>query len=281
MFFFGAFQGTRIRETPADLFAFVPTAAMLAGDFTTYASAECNSGTARTLGAPFVGNRLDPSRMSPAALNIARRLPATTDPCGRIGYSRSRPQDDTQYIGKMDVQLGQNHSMFGRYIFTTNKQTPPLELQPENLLVSSLGGRDNKSHSLTVGDTLVLSNSMVNAFRVAYNYTDIHRTHQPLGFDTTDLGIKTYSYLEDYMLLGVNNGGFQLGGGTESEARFKTPSVNFTDDLTVIKGDHQYGLVPASRSGRRCRRPTCGRRGNSRSRARTPACHWPTSSAAG
>ena len=83
---------------------------------------------------------------------------------------------------------------------------------------------------------------MVNAFRVAYNYTDIHRTHQPLGFDTTDLGINTYSYIEDYMLLSVTNGGFQLGGGTESEARFKTPSVNFTDDLTVIKGDHQYGF---------------------------------------
>ena len=39
VFFFGAFQGTRLRETPADLFAFVPTAAMLAGDFTQYASA--------------------------------------------------------------------------------------------------------------------------------------------------------------------------------------------------------------------------------------------------
>ncbi len=49
LFFFGAYQGTRIRETPADLFAFVPTAAMLAGDFTPYASAACNSGTARTL----------------------------------------------------------------------------------------------------------------------------------------------------------------------------------------------------------------------------------------
>ena len=70
IFFFGAFQGTRIRETPADLFAFVPTAAMLAGDFTAYASAPCNNGTARTLGAPFVNNRLDPSRMSPAAVNI-------------------------------------------------------------------------------------------------------------------------------------------------------------------------------------------------------------------
>ena len=94
LFFFGAYQGTRVRETPADLFAFVPTAAMLAGDFTQYASAACNSGTARNLRAPFVGNRIDPARMSPAAVNIARRLPATTDPCGRVTYSRSRPQDE-------------------------------------------------------------------------------------------------------------------------------------------------------------------------------------------
>ncbi len=79
--------------------------------------------------------------------------------------------------------------------------TPPLPLQPENILVSSLGGRDNIAHSFTAGDTMVLSNTMVNAFRVAYNYTDIHRTHEPLGFSAPDVGIKTYSYLEDYMLL--------------------------------------------------------------------------------
>jgi hypothetical protein len=255
MFFFGAYQGTRIRETPADLFAFVPTAAMLAGDFTAYTSAACNGGTARTLTGVFAGsgNRIDPARLSPAALNIARRLPTSTDPCGRVNYSRSRPQDEHQYIGKVDVQLSQNHSLFGRYMMTTILWTPPLELQPDNLLVSSLGGRDNKAHSFTAGDTLVLSNSMVNAFRVAYNYTDIHRTHAPLGFDTTDVGIRTYSYLEDYMLLSVSSGGggvagagggggFQLGGGTESEARFKTPSINFTDDLTIIRGDHQYGI---------------------------------------
>ena len=101
------------------------------------------------------------------------------------------------------MQLSQNHSMFGRYMLTTDKLTPPLQLQPENILVSSLGGRDNKAHSLTVGDTMVLSNTMVNAFRVAYNYTDIHRTHEPIGFSAPDVGIKTYSYLEDYMLLNV------------------------------------------------------------------------------
>ena len=75
LFFFGAYQGTRLRETPADLFAFVPTAAMLAGDFTQYASAACNTAGAVTLRAPFVDNRIDPSRFSPAALKIAEQLP--------------------------------------------------------------------------------------------------------------------------------------------------------------------------------------------------------------
>ena len=63
-----------------------------------------------------------------------------------------------------------------------------------------------------------------------------------LGFDAPDLGIKTYSYIEDYLLVSVNNGGFQLGGGTESEARFKTPSFNISDDVTTIRGNHQYGF---------------------------------------
>jgi TonB dependent receptor-like, beta-barrel len=123
-----------------------------------------------------------------------------------------------------------------------SSRTPPLQLQPDNLLVSSEGGRDNKAHSLTFGDTVVLSNTTINSFRTAFNYTDVHRTHQPLGFDATDVGIKTFSYLEDYMLLTVLNGGFQLGGGMESEAKFRTPSYQISDDLTIIKGSHQFGV---------------------------------------
>ena len=241
IFFFGAYQNTRIRQQPADLFAFVPTAQMLAGDFTTFASAACNATGNVTLRGPFVGNRVDPARFSPAALRIVQKLPTTTDPCGRVNYSRTRPEDEAQYIGKVDVQLNANHSLFSRYMLTVPTSTPPMELQPDNLLVSTLGGRDNRAHSLTVGDTMVLSNTMVNSLRFAANYTDIHRTHVPLGFSAPDMGIRTYSYLDKYMLLGIT-GGFNLGGGTESEARFQTPSVAINDDLTLIRGNHQFGL---------------------------------------
>ena len=76
LFFFGGYQGTRTRQTPASFIAFVPTAAMLAGDFTALASPACNGGRQITLRAPFVNNRIDPALFSQAAVKIAnKRLP--------------------------------------------------------------------------------------------------------------------------------------------------------------------------------------------------------------
>jgi len=241
IFFFGAYQGTKLRQRPADVFSFIPTAQMLAGDFTTFASAQCNAGGAISLRAPFSNNMISPSQFSPAALNIVSRLGVTTtDPCGRVNYSTSRPEDHNQYIGKVDVQLSSNHSVFGRYIMTTAFFPAPFA-ETGNILSSNLGGRDNVAHSLTGGDTLVLSNTTVNSVRFAWNYTDIHRTHEPFGFAAPDVGIRTFSYLDEYMLLNITNG-FQLGGGTESEATYKTPSYNISDDLTMIRGNHQFGF---------------------------------------
>ena len=241
VFFFGAFQGSRTDETPADLFAFVPTPAMLAGDFSAIASAACNATGAVTLRAPFVNNRVDPALFSPAALNLVKELPATTDPCGRVNYSRPSKANEDQYIGKVDVQVGQNHSLFGRYMATQVFVPPPLSLN-DNILVSNVGGRDNLAQSVTFGDTLVLSNATVNAVRVTFNRTAIHRTHHPLPVSAPKLGVKAYSYLDDNLLLNVNNPGFSIGGGTESEARFTTDAYQVGDDLTIVRGAHQFGF---------------------------------------
>lgn len=239
LFFFGAYQGTKFRSTPSDFEAFVPTARMLNGDFSIFNSAACGRSVAMRGG--FVNNQISPALISPAARAIASHLPQPEDECGRVRYESTRPQDDHQFIGKVDAQLSSNHSMFGRYMLTKVKITPPLQIHPDNILVANQGGNIQSAHSFTVGDTRVLSNTTVNSLRVAANYTDVHRIHEPIGFDVSDVGIKTHSYLQDYMLLSVT-GGFTLGGGTESEARFKTPSYLVTDDITMIRGNHQFGL---------------------------------------
>ena len=62
LFFFGGYQGTILRQVPTGNIAYVPTAQMLAGDFTTIASPACNAGTADHPGRPV---RQQPHRSGP------------------------------------------------------------------------------------------------------------------------------------------------------------------------------------------------------------------------
>ena len=67
IFFSGAYQGTRTSQTPADIVTFIPTAAMLSGDFSAVASAQCRAQGNLTLppALGFVNNRINPSQFSP------------------------------------------------------------------------------------------------------------------------------------------------------------------------------------------------------------------------
>src|SRR5205823_4634616 len=77
LFFFGGYQGTIQRSDPAFNSGYVPTPAMLQGDFTAFASDACQGpGKGKNLLAPFSGNRISPSAFNPAALKFAATLPA-------------------------------------------------------------------------------------------------------------------------------------------------------------------------------------------------------------
>src|SRR6267142_2796106 len=221
VFFFGGYQGTNSRQLPSDNRAFVPTAQMLAGDFTTFASAACNGGRQVTLNAPFSDNRIDPRLFSPAALEISARLPKADDACGLVQYTLPTNTDESQMVGKLDYQWSARQSLFGRYIATKFFQQPPYETSGGNLLTTRQGGRDNLAQSVTIGHNGVLSSSAVNSFRTAFNRTSIHRTNSDF-FGAQDVGINIFDYMPKYLLLNVTPNGFQIGGGTENEARFNT-----------------------------------------------------------
>ena len=242
LFFFGAYQGTRATQTPADIITFVPTAAMLAGDFTQVASAACVARGNLTLPAPFANNRIDPALFSAAAVRVARELPPTTDPCGRITYSRQTKPREGQAIGKIDWQITPTHSLFGRYLRTTTFWEPSYT-NTGNILATTLGGRDSAVHSLAVGDTMVLSNTTVNNLRLTINRTDVHRTHAEF-FGPEDIGVNSFSYKPNYMLIQLT-GAFTLGTGTETDSWYRPNTYALSDDLTIVRGNHQWGLGAA------------------------------------
>ena len=242
LFFFLGYQGTNTRVIPTDNRAFVPTAAMLAGDFTAFTSPACNNGRQINLGAPFVGNRVSPALLSRAALNISARLPTTTDPCGLIQYGLPRSEDEWQQVTKVDYQMNDKHRLFGRYVGTSFFRPPPFSLPEaqQNILVTSTGGRDQLATTFTLGEDYVISSSTLNSARFAFNRTAITRTSTDF-FSAPEVGINIYSYMPHYMLLSVTNG-FSLGGGTESLATYSTNEFQFNDDLTIVRGAHQLAV---------------------------------------
>ena len=88
---------------------------------------------------------LIPLQFSRAALNIVSGSP--TDPCGLVPCGLPSETDEWQQVAKVDYTMGEKHSLFGRYI-ATSQFTPPfsLEAAEQSLLVTRIGGRDNLAH---------------------------------------------------------------------------------------------------------------------------------------
>jgi hypothetical protein len=241
LFFFGAYQGTRARQTPSDIKAWVPTAAMLAGDFTAFASPVCNGGRQIALRAPFVNNRIDPALFSPAAMNIARRLPGTDDPCGAITYGAPADDDDWQAVAKIDFQASADHSIFGRYLQSDYKALPAWP-RTTNILTSAVRGRPKVSvaKSFTFGDTYVFGSNMVNSFRAAFNRTHVEINMAPF-LDAPTAGVKMYTYIPGAMVLNIT-GGFPIGTGGSIYQFVDGDTYQVGNDFTMVRGNHQIAI---------------------------------------
>jgi hypothetical protein len=238
LFFFAGYQGTKTRSDGDPTIQYVPTPAMLAGDFTTFASPACNGGRVITMKAPFVNYRADPALYTRPALNIAAKLPKAQDDCGKFIYGITVRTDEWQAVGKADYQWSARHSIFGRYVATTLLYPHPYNTtQKDNLLVTAADapGKDDFAQSYAVGSTFLINPTTVNAFRMTVNRTALGRDGASF-FSAPDVGIKSYSYVPDAMIVGVT-GGFSFGNRRKSG--HKTTAYQIGDDLSLARGTHQ------------------------------------------
>jgi hypothetical protein len=236
LFYFIGYQGTKVHVTPTSAFANVPTARMLAGDFSVIASPQCNNGRAIALAAPFTGNSISPAQFSPAALNIMSRLPVGPEPCGRITFDRPNDSTEKIVVGRGDYQWTANHSLFGRLQIADFDSVH--DYDGKNPLTYANSPLENTVKSLVIGDSLVMGSNTVNSIRVTYNDTQIFKPGVQL-MDFQDVGIRSTVLLPGFIRVGVA-GAFNLGGTVPGST--PTKAFQFSDDLSLVRGSHQFGL---------------------------------------
>jgi hypothetical protein len=239
VFIFGGYQGQVEKTNPPTSISYVPTRAMLNGDFTAFASPACNGGVQRNLAGGFVNNQIDPARLSPIAQNFAKYLPVDeADQCGKVQYGIPNNNTEHRALTKVDYTLNNQQSLFTRYLYAVYDN--PATYDGKNVLTLSRTGQNNQAHSIVTGHNFVLS-TFVNALRITYNKT-LNDRPLPEFFTATDLGSKVYSPLPGYMGINVTGNGFAVGNGGTNPGYFDSDSWQLADDIDLLRGNHQISV---------------------------------------
>ena len=224
-FFIGAYEGMRERRGTTQR-PTVPTAAAKRG------SLPQPNGTVRMIA------------VNPAIRPFVNLFPDPNDQdfgngTGRFVSSPSNARNQDYVMGRVDHRLNDQHSIFGRYTFDDDSDDAPLPIPAFHDVAAA-----RRQYS-TIQMTSILSPTVLNNFRFAYNRSSQQRDQSP----REELGPE-FSFIP-----GRKMGIIQFGGGTGSSASGPIQSLGtgnsvprwyaynlfeWGNDLSYIKGSHSF-----------------------------------------
>lgn len=231
-FFFGGYQGTRVRSNQGGLNAFVPTTANLAGDFSNISSAIKDPDTGVVIPSKFI----DPSRFDPASVKLLQHVPSGGT-SGEVFYSTPITQNYDEYIGRVDYTISQKDTLMGHYYYDRFYNVGSYG----GNLLAYRGGSTISSHNATLQEMHIFSSKLLNDFR--FGFTRIVSIRQPpIGTPTVaDFGVPIYQPPTAPAIQSVSISGYFSTGGLPT-AKFPRMEYSYTDDLRWVHGKHSFAF---------------------------------------
>ena len=235
LFFMGNYEGFRLRNQKETLFS-VPSAAMRRGDFSE------RSATIRDplTNAPFPGNTIPVSRLSPISLALLDYYPLPNQPTlglanNFLAVNRNRTDKD-QINVRADFTESSKSSWYGRYGWTDEGQfTGGIRLNG--------GTVATRAQQALIDNTRVLSARLVNEMRFGYNRffntagTELNNVMDPIA--AVGIPLPTKVPPDAWGLPSIGIAGFS-GFGPDSNSPYINRNQNwqFTENLSWNRGSH-------------------------------------------
>jgi hypothetical protein len=240
LFFFGGYQGTRTRQETNAYTSYVPTAAMYNGDFSSYAGSKKLTIPNTSPVQYFPGNQISPSLFNSSALALLKNyIPSTSDPTGKLVYGLPLPQNEDQYIGRIDWTATAKQTVFGRYYLTHFKQPGIFN---NNLLNTQNPTLDDRVQSFTLGHTYTISSNLVSSFHLGWTRNIVSRNIAPDVINPSTIGINVFAPIKNYLYMNITNNGFTVACGTCESLLNSTNGYNVLEDLFWTKGKHHISF---------------------------------------
>ncbi len=246
LFFFGGYQGTKIRNTRGGLTAYVPTAADLSGDFSAFLNGADPTNPLRravaikdpTTNQPFAGNRIPVSRFDPAALAMVKYLPPATLTNGYAIYSAPVIQDFNEFLIRTDYSISGDDRL--NFRFNKSYYLQPGILANNNLLTYSDKTPDN-SLNTAIQETHIFGPNAINDFRFGVTRETTSR-HPPTNTpNMTDFGVKNLYQTPSKAIESFGVSGF-FSFGAFADAVFARSTFDWYDTLRLVKGRHSIAV---------------------------------------
>ncbi len=234
-FFFTSWEWFPIRQGVTRATS-VPTNAEKSGDFSALASPIIDP----TTGRQFPGNVIPGSELDPVAVKLSSLYPQPTNPFASSGSnnfssSPASPQDSQNVLARIDHQISEKDSLFGRFLYNKTSQVLPFQ-GPSNLPEFN-GTNPSNGINFAIGETHIFSPVFINDFRAGFARNVSSATYFPI-VPASDYGINFATPpgtgLPEIDIFGQAG----LGNVEQGPNAFTTNSFQESDTLSLTRGAH-------------------------------------------
>ncbi|MBI3646856.1 MAG: TonB-dependent receptor [Acidobacteriales bacterium] len=233
LFFFGSYQGLRIRSSAFQNAALTATRPERQGDFSSAsASQRPVDPDSKT---PFPDGQIPASRLDPVASRILQLVPFPNTPDGRLEVEAPTTSDEDQALAKIDYQLSDGHRLFGSFFAVEGNSFQPFGGGSQ--IPGYAATDDNYSQqNLVVNEDWLISPALLNQLRFTYsrkatNTFGLVRTSWPDFGSQVKLGALPPSPPQIFI-----TGRWQMGSA--GQAASLDDSFGWSDTLTWVRGKH-------------------------------------------
>ncbi|HWB98352.1 MAG TPA: TonB-dependent receptor, partial [Bryobacteraceae bacterium] len=232
LFFFGTYQGTRVRQAPQGQIGFVPTAAERSGDFSDLLPKTLKDPITSI---PYPNNQIPASQFSSITQKLLPYIPLPNGPGRQLTYTGPPVrQSDNQYMGKVDYNWGRQQ-ISGRYLDTKFSQDPALFT--DNILQADSSGNQVHIRNVAVNDTFTARPNLL--FNTWFGWNSQTGGAIPAArFGWPDIGVNIVQPdgepPESYLSIGN-----AFTANTGWKGAFDRGDYTLREDVTWIKSSHE------------------------------------------
>jgi hypothetical protein len=244
-FFFAEYQKTTVRNNVGGLSGYVPTAANLAGDFSSYLNA---SNPDNPLGkatvikdpttlVPYPNNQIPVSGFDKASLNVTKWLPGASGN-GLVYYNKPDVENFDEALGRVDHQFSSSDRLFVRYFWDRFDYQPVLV---NTNILTYASGSHIPYQNVVAGETHIFNSRTVNDFSFGVMRERSLRGPSANAPDAATFGVQNMWLPPTKAVEGIGATGF-FSFGDYAMGDFPRTNLAWSDDLRWIRGRHNLSF---------------------------------------